>query len=128
MLWRNPITGIAGCWARTANGQATATPRSAINSRRLIRSPRRRGRGQILSNLRQEPARADGLGHVGIATHRTRLVLSLIQLISCDGNDGYSAQRRVGFEATGCLITVEPRQLDIHYNEVRAVGSRRGKP
>ena len=48
------------------------------------------------------------------ATRRTRLVLSLIQLISCDGNDGYSVQRRVGFEATGCFITVEPRQLDIH--------------
>src|SRR5262245_29486676 len=70
-------------------------------------SPRRRGRGQILSNLRQELARADGFRHVGIATRRTRLVLSLIQLISCDGNDRYSVQRRVGFEAAGCLITVE---------------------
>src|SRR5262249_38137045 len=56
------------------------------------------------------------------------LVLSLIQFISCDGNDRYSVQHRVGFEAARCLITVQPRQLDIHYNEVRAVGSRRGKP
>src|SRR5262245_40787599 len=63
---------------------------NVMSPRRLIRSPRRRGRGQVLSNLRQEPARADGLSHVGIATRRTRLVLSLIQFISCDGNDRYS--------------------------------------
>src|SRR5262249_17448149 len=67
----------------------------------LIRSPRRHGRGQVLSNLRQQLTRTDGLGHVGIATRRTRLVLSLIQFISCDGNDRYSVQCRVGFEATG---------------------------
>src|SRR5262245_16243000 len=65
--------------ARTMGHSATAT------TQLLIRSPRRRDRGQILSNLRQEPARADGLCHVAIATRRTRLVLSLIQLISCDG-------------------------------------------
>src|SRR5262252_9528904 len=97
---RKPITGTAGCFARAANGHAAAPPISATNSRRLIRSPRRRGRGQILSNLRQQLTRAEGLGHVGIATRRTRLVLSLVQLISCDGNDRYSVQRRVGFEAT----------------------------
>src|SRR5262249_50513537 len=104
-----------------------APPTRTMTPRRLIRSPRRRGRGQILSNLRQQLSRTDGLGHVSIATRRTRLGLSLIQFISCDGNDRYSVQRRVGFEAAGCLITVEPRQLDIHYNEVRAVGSRCGK-
>ena len=42
---RNPITGSAGCCARAASGQAAAAPpNSAMNSRRLIRSPRRRGR------------------------------------------------------------------------------------
>jgi len=42
-LLRNPITGIAGCCARAATGDAMAAPPStAMNSRRLIRSPRRR--------------------------------------------------------------------------------------
>jgi hypothetical protein len=35
---RNPITGIAGCCARAANGHATAVPpRSLMNSRRFTR-------------------------------------------------------------------------------------------
>ena len=42
---KNPITGIAGCCARAASGQAAAAPPSSVmNSRRFIRSPRRRGR------------------------------------------------------------------------------------
>src|SRR5262245_12911373 len=44
-LLRNPITGIAGCCARAASGHAAAVPPSSVmNVRRLIRSPRRRGR------------------------------------------------------------------------------------
>ena len=45
-IWglRNPITGIAGCCARAASGHAAAPPSSVMNSRRLTRSPRRRGR------------------------------------------------------------------------------------
>ena len=36
---RNPITGIAGCCARAASGQATAAPpRPAMNARRLTRN------------------------------------------------------------------------------------------
>jgi hypothetical protein len=35
--WRNPTTGIAGCWALAASGQATAAPpASDMNSRRLM--------------------------------------------------------------------------------------------
>ena len=41
---RNPITGIAGCCARAASGHAAALPSPAMNSRRRIRSPRRRWR------------------------------------------------------------------------------------
>ena len=42
---RNPITGIAGCCARAASGHAAAAPPSSVmNSRRFIRSPRRRAR------------------------------------------------------------------------------------
>ena len=42
-MLRNPTTGIAGCCARTTAGHAAAPPSAAINSRRLIRGPRRRG-------------------------------------------------------------------------------------
>ena len=36
-------TGITGCCARAASGHAAAPPSSVMNSRRLTRSPRRRG-------------------------------------------------------------------------------------
>ena len=36
---RNPITGIAGCCARAANGHAAAPPISVMNSRRRISWP-----------------------------------------------------------------------------------------
>src|SRR5260370_18215906 len=43
-LLKNPITGIAGCCACAASGHAApAPPSSVMNSRLLIRSPRRRG-------------------------------------------------------------------------------------
>ena len=41
---RNPITGIGGCCARAARGHAVAAAIPAMTSRRLIRSPHRRGR------------------------------------------------------------------------------------
>ena len=42
---RKPITGITGCCARAVSGHAAAAPPSSVmNARRLIRSPRRRGR------------------------------------------------------------------------------------
>ena len=41
--WRNPTTG-RGCCARAVSGHAAAPPSSVMNSRRFIRSPRRRGR------------------------------------------------------------------------------------
>src|SRR5262245_12692168 len=40
VLLRNPITGIAACCPRAANGQATAAlPRNKMNSRRFIARP-----------------------------------------------------------------------------------------
>jgi hypothetical protein len=44
ILLRKPITGIDGCCARAENGQAVALASVAMNWRRFIRSPRRRGR------------------------------------------------------------------------------------
>ena len=40
---RNPITGIPGCCARAASGQAAAPPSAAMNSRRLMNSPQAKG-------------------------------------------------------------------------------------
>ena len=41
---RNPMVGsLLGCCARAASGHAAAPPSSVMNSRRFIRSPRRRG-------------------------------------------------------------------------------------
>ncbi len=43
LLSRKPTTGMAGCCARAASGQAiTVLPRSVMNSRRFIGSPRGR--------------------------------------------------------------------------------------
>src|SRR5262249_56479418 len=50
---RNPITGITPCCARAASGHvAAAPPSSVMNSRRLIQSPRRRGRAGGMSRPR----------------------------------------------------------------------------
>src|SRR5262249_56777248 len=43
-LLRKPTTGIVGCCARAASGQATAPLSKMMNSRLFTRSPRRRGR------------------------------------------------------------------------------------
>src|SRR5262249_41922680 len=44
---------FAGCCARTASGHAAAPPSSVMNSRRLIHSPRRRGRAALSSQRRR---------------------------------------------------------------------------
>jgi hypothetical protein len=54
-LLRNPITGIAGCCA--------APPRSVNNSRRVIRSPRRRGRAASAFRLWRFQALIDQPGN-----------------------------------------------------------------
>ena len=46
----HPITGIAGCCARAASGQATAVPRSVRNSRRLIIRLEAEDKGSVISN------------------------------------------------------------------------------
>src|SRR5262245_5082230 len=45
-LASKPITGIAGCCARVASGQATTPPSSDMNSRRLCMSPDRQDHGE----------------------------------------------------------------------------------
>src|SRR5262245_29981660 len=60
-VWRNPITGIAGCCAPTGSGHATAAaPTSVMNSRRFnllncIRTPPKAGLQNIgLGRISQE--------------------------------------------------------------------------
>src|ERR1041384_1003704 len=38
---RKPTTGVAACCARAAKGKTVAPPINAMNSRRIMRSPRR---------------------------------------------------------------------------------------
>src|SRR6266700_6059938 len=117
---------FAGCWACVRPIVATSnTP--AMNSRRRIRSPRRRGLSQILTNFRQELARADGLSDIGIATRRASLVVIPAQGMSGDRDDGNGMQHRVGLQAPSGLVAVENGQLNVHEDEVRPVRFRRGK-
>src|SRR6266567_116399 len=116
------MTGIAGCCAREASGHsATAPPTNAMNSRRFIRSPRRRGRGQVLANLRQELTWAVGLGNVGVATRGTGLAVIPGQRIGGDDDDRNGMQRRVGLDSARRLVAVDARELDIHEYQVRLV-------
>src|SRR6266478_5377957 len=50
-------------------------PISDIRRAAFIRSPRRHGRRQIFTDLREELTRAKGLAEVSIATRRTGLVV-----------------------------------------------------
>jgi hypothetical protein len=47
--------------------------------------------------------------------------------MSCDGDDGDCPQRRIGFEATCSLVSVYPREPDIHENEIWSMRGGRGK-
>jgi len=58
VLRRNPIAGIAGCCARAAIGHAATPPISVMNSRRLIQSPRRRGRAVSVARRGRAPWRS----------------------------------------------------------------------
>src|SRR5262249_37026303 len=66
---RNPITGIAGCWARAASGHAAAAPpTSDMNSRRFTASDSRAfALEDSTPQLRQETAavRDFNLAYVG---------------------------------------------------------------
>ena len=56
-LVNTPIRRIAGCCARAASGHAAAAPPSSVmNSRRFIRSPRRRGRAASPARQGQAPS------------------------------------------------------------------------
>src|SRR5262249_45004040 len=85
---RKPITATDRCCAPTLAGQIIAAPASPMNSRRLIQSPRRRGGGQILTDLRQKLTRAVGLGNA----RRARLLNLPGQCIRGNGDDGDRVQ------------------------------------
>jgi hypothetical protein len=83
LLARRPITGIAGCCACVASGQATAPPTPAMNSRRRIRHAPDLIYGQpIAAWSRWERAenedRVTAVGHFGIDRRRTGLSVSTV--------------------------------------------------
>src|ERR1700694_4896746 len=92
------------------------------------RSPRPRGRGQVLAHLRQELTRAVRLGNVGVATRGTGPVRIPAQRIGGDGDDGDSPERGIRLDSASNLVAVEHRELDVHENEVRPALRRRRKP
>src|SRR5262249_24338988 len=56
--WRKPTTGIAACCARAARGHDAAPPSNVMNSRRFIRSPRRRARAACREFGGRAPSRS----------------------------------------------------------------------
>src|SRR6266487_5441347 len=121
---RKPSRRRVPC-ARKRRGERSRAAEAAMNSRRLIQSPRRRGRRQVLTDHRQELTRAVGLGNVGIATSGTSLAIIPGQRIRGDDDDGDDMQHRVGLETARGLIAIDARQLDVHEDEVRPVRRRR---
>src|ERR1700694_1671474 len=82
----------------------------------------------MLAGFRQQLTRAERLGDVGIATRGARLVLVPAQRVGGDRDDRDRAQRRIGLDAPRHLVTVEPRKLDIHENEIGPLGCRSREP
>src|SRR5262249_26361181 len=88
----------------------------------------RRSAAQVLTDLRQELARADGLGNVAIAARGTGLLLSSIQRMGSDRDDRNTLKRLISLKATRSLVPVYPGELDVHKNEVWSMLGRRSEP
>src|SRR5712691_10602378 len=78
----------------------------------------------VLADLGEERARAERLGDVGVAAGLARLDVVAAQRIGGDGDDGDPAERRVGLDPARGLVTIEPRQLYVHEDQVRVVRAR----
>src|SRR5215471_11065158 len=90
--------------------------------RGLIGGPRRSS--QILLDLGQELARAEGLRHVVVAAGEPRLLLVTAQRIGRDHDDGDRLEIGIGLDTPRRLVAVEQRQLDIHEDQVGAARLR----
>src|SRR6516225_8907744 len=76
---------------------------------------------QVLPNLRQQFARAVGFRDITVATGRMRFAVVAAQGIGSYGDNRNAFQFGIGLDATGRLVTVHKRQLDIHENKVRTL-------
>src|SRR5262245_40900611 len=105
LMPRYPITGIAACWAREANGHAaTAPPTKRMNWRRLIVTPEAQTRNG--SNLCQ---RSGG----GFASGRTDVRFgSKADMCSAKGHVRFTphSDRESGFQQT--IMSALPRKAD----------------
>src|SRR5262249_654086 len=106
---RNPIRyTFSACCASAPNGHPIAAPpRARMNSRRLIRSPRRRGRRQVITDLREQLARAVRLRDEGVTTRRACLLGFSGQSIR-DGDNRDRTEHRVGLDPPRRLVAVYP--------------------
>src|SRR5262249_37026663 len=68
--------------------------------------------------FREQRARAVRLGDVSIAARPARLLLVAAQRIGGDHNNRDVHEIWISLEATGRLVAINQRQLDIHENEV----------
>src|SRR5262245_5956369 len=98
---RNPTTGIAGCCARAANGHATAAPASrAMNSRRLIASPKAQDNAPYWPKLAQLETRMGGVSSTLVVECLAMSALPLADICSakghvrCNPKSGHMAARR----------------------------------
>jgi hypothetical protein len=69
---------------------------------------------QILPDLRQQLARAVGLGYEIIASRLARFLLVAAQRVGSHGDNRDVLHGRLGFDSPGRLIAVHDRQLNIH--------------
>src|SRR5262249_52978405 len=90
-------------------GSEAAPPSGAMNSRRLIRSPRRCDRGKYSRTFARSLRGLMGLAMWASQPAARALSSASFNYISCDGNDQYRLQHRVGFEpARRGFLTTQP--------------------
>src|SRR5947207_1937279 len=74
---------------------------------------------QIFPHLRQQGARTERLGHIGVAAGGTGLLLIATQCVGGNDDDRDRLELGIGFEATRRLVAVENGELDVHQDQVR---------
>jgi len=91
----------------------TQTLRGAAINRDLL--------GHVLSNFRQQMARAVRFRHIVITSRRPRRLFFPIQRMGGDSNDWNRSQDRIGLDLARDLVAVHDRQLDTDQYEIRSL-------
>src|SRR5262245_41444917 len=76
---------------------------------------------EVRAELAEERARTEGLGHVRVAAGGERLLVVAGERVRRDGDDRDRAQPGIGLDPARDLVAVDPRQLDVHEDEIRAL-------